>query len=196
MVGIVVLFFVFAACYLVIKALLDGTQRTTAPTENGSTPRIAYHGKSYPFSEIIADPNFPHVRSIRTKIRGVTFDNPDGANRQQIIRQWCHSGDALYLVREPNNPADRNAIQVKRLISSDVPDKPRQGELLGYLSRDLAERLAPQMDDGFVLMARITEVTGGEDRRSLGVNIQVEEYRPTQHPSPSHQKAVIHALVK
>jgi HIRAN domain len=194
MLGIVVLFFVLAVCYLVIKALLDGTQRTAAPAKDGSTPRIAYHGKSDPFSEIIANPNFQHVRSIHTKIRGVTFDNPDGANRQQIIRQWCHSGDALYLEREPNNPADRNAIQVKRVICSDVPDKPRQGEPLGYLSRDLAERFAPQMDEGFVLMAaRITEVTGGEDGRSLGVNIQVEEYRSTQHPPPSHQKAALPA---
>jgi hypothetical protein len=32
-------------------------------------------GKSYPFSEFLADPRFPHVGSIHTKIRGVTFEN-------------------------------------------------------------------------------------------------------------------------
>lgn len=193
MVGIVVLFLVFAVCYLIIKALFDGAQRTKPPAEEG-TARIAYHGKSYPFSEITADPNFPHVRSIRTKIRGVTKENPDGANRQGIIKQWCQSGDALYLVREPNNPVDCNAIQVRRVVCSDVPDKPRLGEQLGYLSRDLAAELAPRMDEGLVLMARIVGVTGGEDGCSLGVNIQVEEYRPLQHPSPSHQKAALPTL--
>jgi hypothetical protein len=136
-------------------------------------------GESYPFSEFVADPRFPHVRSIHTKIRGVTKENPDGVNRQQIISHCCHSGDALYLVRERNNPVGRNAIQVRRIVYSAVPDTPRLGEQLGYVSHELAEELAPKMDnDGFVLFAWIMNVTGGEDGESLGVNIQVEEYKP------------------
>jgi hypothetical protein len=132
------------------------------------------------------DPNFPHVRSIHTKIRGVTKENPDGVSRQQIISHCCRLGDALFLVREPNNPVDRNAIQVKRIVCSDVPDKPRLGEQLGYLSRELAEELAPNMDEhGFVLMAWIMNVTGGEDDECLGVNIQVEEYKPTKPRAPA-----------
>src|SRR3989442_13685959 len=94
-------------------------------------------GKSYPFSEFVSDPNFPHVRSIHTKIRGVTKENPDGVNRQQVISHCCQCG--LFLVREPNNPVDRNAIQVKRIVYSDVPDKPRLREQIGYVSRELAE---------------------------------------------------------
>lgn len=136
-------------------------------------------GDSYPFSEIAADPRFPHVGSIHSKIRGVTFENPDGINRQQIISQCCHRGDALYLIREPNNPEGFNAIQVRRVVYSAVPDKPRLGEQLGYVSHELAEDLAPKMDsDGFILFAWIMNVTGGEDGESFGVNIQIEEYRP------------------
>jgi hypothetical protein len=139
-------------------------------------------GESYPFSEINNDPDFPHVRSIHTKIRGVSKENPDGVNRQQIIRQCCRSGDALFLVREPNNPVDSNAIQVRRIVYSDVPDEPRLREQIGYVSRELAEELAPKMDDdGLVLMAWIMNVTGGEDGESWGV-IQIEEYRPARHP--------------
>jgi hypothetical protein len=82
---------------------------------------------------------------------------------------------------EPNNPVDPNAIVVRRVVCSDVPDKPRLGEQLGYLSRELAEKLAPQMDNGNVLFAWIKTVTGGEDGRSLGVNIQIEEYRPIRY---------------
>jgi HIRAN domain len=175
---------------IVIGYVIAKTKEDQPTTESQTiAPRIAYSGKSYPFSEVADDPNFPHVRSIHTKIRGVTFENPDGANRQQIIRQWCHSGDALFLVREPNLPTHPNAIQVRRIVYSDVPDKPRLGEQLGYVSHDLAEELAPKMDhDGFVLFAWIMEVTGGEDDKNLGVNIQLEEYQPAQHPSRRGRK--------
>jgi hypothetical protein len=197
----VALIFVAVIVIGYVIAKTKGGQPTTAPhtstpqiaapqiAQQTTAPRIAYSGKSYPFSEITADPRFPHVGSIHTKIRGVTFENPDGANRQQIIRQWCHSGDALFLVREPNLPTHPNAIQVRRIVYSDVPDKPRLGEQLGYVSHDLAEELAPKMDhDGFVLFAWIMEVTGGEDDKNLGVNIQLEEYQPAQHPSRRGRK--------
>ena len=104
-------------------------------------------------------------------------------NRQRIIRQWCHSGDALFLVREATNPVDRNAIQVKRIVySSDNREgNPRLGEQFEYVSRELAEKLAPRVDrDGSVLMAWIMEITGGEDYESLGVNIQIEKYQPAE----------------
>jgi hypothetical protein len=176
--------------YMIAK--MKRGQPTTAPhtaTPQIAAPQIAQQTtKSYPFSEVTNDANFPHVRSIHTKIRGVTKENPDGANRQQIIRQWCHSGDALFLVREPNNPFGRNAIQVRRIVYSDVLDKPRLGEQLGYVSHDLAEELAPQMDDGCVLFAWIMNVTGGEDDKNLGVNIQLEEYQPAKHPSRRGRK--------
>jgi hypothetical protein len=179
--GIVAFFFAvfFAVCYLIVKALRAGVESTTAP-ENAAP--LIQSGKSYPFSEIDPDPNFPHVRSLRTKIRGVTKTNPDGANRQGIIRKWCRSGDALYLVREPNNPVDSNAIQVRRIVCADLTDRNvKLGEQLGYLSRELAEEIAPSMDEqGFVLMAKILNVTGAEYGYSLGVNIEVEEYRPAQ----------------
>jgi hypothetical protein len=38
-----------------------------------------------------------------------------------------------------------------------VPDKPRLGEQLGYLSRELAEKLAPQMDNGNVLLGGLKQ---------------------------------------
>ncbi len=175
--------------YIIYRALKSEPESTPA-----SKVEVSYHGKSYPFSEIKDDPNFPHVRSIHTKIRGVTYSNPDGANRQKIIKQWCREGDALYFAREPKNPVDPNAIQVRRVVCSDDADHPRLGEQLGYLSRELAEELAPNMDKrGFVLMGRIMNVTGGGYAESYGVNIQVEEYMPVREaegalPATHHRK--------
>ena len=143
-------------------------------------------GKSFPFSEFREDPRFPHVRTIRTKVRRVTKRNEkDGLDRQQIIRQCCESGDALYLEREPDNPVGRSAIKVRRIVCTDAPDKPRLGEQIGYHPHDLAEDLAPRMDKhGHVLLAKVLNVTGHEDGHSLGVNIQIEEYKPAAGPLP------------
>lgn len=140
---------------------------------------MRYTGKSFPFSNFRDDSRYWHARTVHTKIRGVTKTNPDGIDRQDIIREWCRSGDALYLLRERSNPAHPNAIQVRRLVCPDDPDDPHVGEQLGYVSHELADDLAPEMDEhGFVLFAKILEVTGGEDGHILGVNIQIEAYRP------------------
>jgi hypothetical protein len=140
---------------------------------------MGYSGKSFRFSEFRDDPRFWHARTVHTNIRGITKTNPDGTERQEIIRKWCGSGDALYLARERNNPAHPNAIRVFRVVCPDGPDNPHVGEQLGYVSHELADDLAPDMDErGFILLAKILNVTGGEDGRNLGVNIQIEAYRP------------------
>ena len=74
---------------------------------------------------------------------------------------------------------------MRRIVYSDVQNKPRLREQIGYVSRELAEDLAPKMDDdGFVLFGWITNFTGGEDGESVGVNIQIEEYKPVHVMRP------------
>jgi len=57
-----------------------------------------------------------------TKIVGVRF-----YNGQATI------GERVLLVREPNNPYDRNAIQVKNVM----------GNQIGHIGRNVAAKLAP-----------------------------------------------------
>lgn len=148
-----------------------------------STPPSA---ASFRFSEIVPDPNYPCARTIHTKIRGVSHQNPDGASRQRIIRSSCHTGDALFLVRQPGNPADPNAVMIGR--ACEGADGPIRGEQLGYLSRDLASDLAPVLDRGKVVMiAEILELTGDitcTEGGNVGVNIRVEVYIWPGHASP------------
>jgi hypothetical protein len=54
---------------------------------------------SYPFSEITADPNFPHVRSIHTKIRGVTKENHE---YRCSVRLWQFRQQGANFVRRQN----------------------------------------------------------------------------------------------
>ena len=44
------------------------------------------------------------VRTIRSKVAGVSFCNDDGASRQRIIRRFCRAGKPLYVRPEPSNP--------------------------------------------------------------------------------------------
>jgi|GEM_PF-3065937 len=116
---------------------------------------------------------------IKTKVRGVSQRNEDGSSRQAIIHKYLSEGDLLVLEREPDNEYDPNAIAVY----CDSPDLDEYKKI-GYLSRELAAKLAPLMDAGNSIDAEVLEITG-EDKDTLGVNIQLtilteEEVRARQ----------------
>lgn len=58
--------------------------------------------------------------------------------RDQVIADHARVGDRVYLVREPSNPYDRNAVKV--LCSN--------GMQIGYIPREHASYLAPVLDAG------------------------------------------------
>ena len=111
---------------------------------------------------------------INSKVAGVTARNLDGQRRQDIIRQHCHPGDPVWLVREPNNAHDRNAIQVR--INKKVFWIFDSSEQIGYISASLAAEFASQIDRGLHISASISNITGGENGKSLGVNILVKKH--------------------
>jgi single-stranded-DNA-specific exonuclease len=95
------------------------------------------------------------VDDFYTKIVGVSFEG-----RQDLVA-GVRAGDALELERQPENEHDPNAIAV------------RFGTLhLGYLRREIARRLAPNIDGGDRYTASVGSVTGGGGRH-VGVNIRV-----------------------
>lgn len=95
--------------------------------------------------------------SFHTKLAGVTFEG-----RQEVLAR-LEPGTALRLVRQPDNEFDANACAV-----FDA-----HGDQLGFLNRRLAAQLAPVLDAGVAYDVEVTEVTGGEPGRSLGVNVLV-----------------------
>jgi single-stranded-DNA-specific exonuclease len=99
------------------------------------------------------------AESFYTKVVGVSFEG-----RQEIVAGLA-AGDPLELVRDPENPHDANAIAV------------RYGKLqLGYLRREIARRLAPNIDAGDRYTASVGSVTGGGER-NVGVNLHVRRHR-------------------
>jgi single-stranded-DNA-specific exonuclease len=98
--------------------------------------------------------------SFPTKVMGVSFE------RRQDRVAGLVPGLELELRREPDNPADSNAIAVY------------YGALqIGFLRKQIAKHLAPLIDGGMRYRARIEHVTGGTDGKNYGVNIRVERDR-------------------
>lgn len=108
-------------------------------------------------------------RVFRTKVAGVTYDNPDGSSRQKIIKR-CRVGEEAQLVWEPNNPHDANAVAVRR----------QSDEQIGYLNRDVAETFVGQSQGGKQFSAEVAELIGGGwlSGKSRGVVLEIAMYHP------------------
>ena len=73
-------------------------------------------------------------------------------------------GDELALVREPDNPHDRNAVRVEW-----------RSFMLGYVPRSQNQAVARQLDGGTRLAARISKV---QHTRAPNRRIEFEIYMP------------------
>lgn len=96
--------------------------------------------------------------TIRTKVVGVTFDNDDGTNRQDILKTM-RGGDDLEI--EPYTFKGEPAAYVKW-----------HGKTLGNLSAELAAELSRKYA-GDQITARVMEITGGDDL-TYGCNIEIK----------------------
>ena len=104
------------------------------------------------------------VETIYSKLQGVTRTNPDGSERQDVIAELCYHEQPLLLLREPNQYS-YNTIGV--YVAYQV----------GHVNPELADILAPLMDQGGVVRAQVTEITGGtEDKPTRGVNVSFTIY--------------------
>jgi hypothetical protein len=83
---------------------------------------------------------------------------------RQIAISHCVRGEQLELVREAENPYDRNAIRIRRLNGDD----------LGYVPRDNAAKLAPKMDAGQQVRAEVDWLNSpNEEFQHFGLKVRV-----------------------
>ena len=117
-------------------------------------------------------------QGFNTKVVGVTFEG-----RQSVVATLV-VGQELTVARDVRNPADPNAIA----ILTDA------GAQVGYLRKQISAVLAPIVDSGAVrYTACVSEVTGGTDGRSLGVNVRVsrvEALRDDEAAAQEHLRTV------
>ncbi len=103
-------------------------------------------------------------REFFSKLAGVTHFQ-EGNDPQKLLKK-CKPGQELLLVRDPKNKYDSNAIKVYL----------KTGEQVGWIGRDLAERLSEQIDSGTNIIVTISEITGGGlfSGQSYGCNIKIQ----------------------
>ena len=98
------------------------------------------------------------LNTIRTKIVGVTFDNEDGVNRQDIVRGMA-AGDEITI--EPYTFKGEPAAYVRW-----------RGKIAGNLSAELAAEISQKYSKARI-KGTVLEITGG-DELTYGCNIELK----------------------
>lgn len=94
------------------------------------------------------------------QVVGVTFDN-----RQAVIKK-LQKGDSLFLVLEPTNPHDKNAIHVMNQSNQSV----------GYISKKENQELIGSFNGKNVMRAWVDQVYSGSSKADyFGVQIQIDK---------------------
>ncbi len=103
----------------------------------------------------------PSVFVYDSKVVGVSQNNDNGESRQEIIKREVAEDDQLGLELEPDNVYDRNAVKVLS----------KEGNQIGYLNRDLAEKLHQAIENETEIHVRASWVNGD---KMWGVGIRIE----------------------
>jgi hypothetical protein len=112
------------------KSASEDLTKTHRAEDSADTIVSQYRG-SEAFDAAFAKHIVPHTNKyFDTKIAGASFQNADGSSRPSIIKK-CEPMELLHLELDPDNPADPNAIAVKRV----------DGSQLGYLEGRVASDL-------------------------------------------------------
>ena len=103
----------------------------------------------------------PSAYVLDSKVVGVSKENADKTSRQKIIAQEVEENDELQLELEPENPFDPNAVKVLS----------KQGHQIGYLAKDIAERMRFAILNETNVVVKASWVNGD---KMLGVGLRIE----------------------
>lgn len=108
--------------------------------------------------------------NYHSKIVGTTFEN-----RQDILAH-LEGDESLRVRREPENQYDPRAVAV------DVNIKGKWYPV-GYIAKDKNKDIAEALDAGREVEIKISEVTGGDKGKSLGMNICLKYEKEVSEPT-------------
>lgn len=128
-------------------------------------------GKKYEVKVLTLKPELRELDDeIATKVAGVTFNNDDGENRQEILRKIKSGDKTITLVRDKENPHDKNAVRVNSKYG-----------MIGFLDKETAKLVSYLLDYGNIVNATITQITGGNNGNYYGCNILLKFYRAIEN---------------
>ena len=97
-----------------------------------------------------------------TRVVGCKYHLDGPARREDVA-----AGDRVLLIPEPGNPFDANAIKVTTV----------KGQLLGYIRRTIARKLAARVERGATLQGRVALVMGDRGGGNDRVYVEVRAVR-------------------
>lgn len=103
----------------------------------------------------------PSVFVYDSKVVGVSKPNDDGTSRQEIIKREVNEDDLLILEEDPTNSFDPNAVKVLSKFKNQI----------GYLNKDLAEKIKPALGGETQIIVKASWVNG---EKLLGVGLRIE----------------------
>lgn len=95
-----------------------------------------------------------------TRLSGVIF----GDAQKNIKTFGCKDIGTYALVREPENPQDPNAIRVEV-----------GGYFMGYIRKQIAQTLAPMMDEGRTFIAELVRRNESPRFERVGLTVRIVE---------------------
>jgi len=111
--------------------------------------------------------------NLVVKVAGVTFQNPDGSDRQGIIKEivhdiWSGSLQEFKLEREPDNPHDPNAVKV-------LYGKDEYWRCVGYIPKEQAVYLSKWLEQDKIRALELHEAGKYADKYFLGLRMVILE---------------------
>ena len=119
--------------------------------------------------------------AVEQVLVGVTFDNPNGENRQAILRRLqkvydqemevAHFSESVWssielqAVREPRNKYDRHAIAVHVVQPTSCAGQ------VGYLNSNEAYKYAPLLDAGKLLGCTLESMGAESNTKHIGLRV-------------------------
>ena len=103
-----------------------------------------------------------NTKVINTKLAGVSHANPDGTERQDIIKE-LKMGENILLVRDYENEHDLYATQVQT----------ESGQVIGWVPRQKTPEVGAWLDAGQLAIAAVVSRGSAPGKKTVGVNIEI-----------------------
>jgi hypothetical protein len=111
---------------------------------------------------------------IETWVAGVTFDNPDGSSRQEIIDRFCIVGSPIDVRLDPKNRHSDTAVglwtQARGFFGLG------KGRQIGFVPEEYSKTVWTYLQNGWTASGRVLKVRRDE---SVGLTVTIHLDPPT-----------------
>ncbi len=106
-------------------------------------------------------------------VAGTGFKNSNGSDRASIIRNNVREGMAVFLVREPNNEHDQNAVAVY-IEAGGIFGFGKSKKQIGYIKATRSNVVAKKLDSGESIHGKVRSFNAPEGKSHPRVSLELE----------------------